>query len=309
MTQRIPLVLVAEDEPEVVGLLEVLLRREGYHVLVARTAAEAIELALGHLPDLLMLDLGLPGGSGVEVCEAVRNDAGTSDIPILIVTAEDSTESVVKVLERGANDYVTKPFDPGVLVARVHALMRTKLRYDALAERTAALAEVAFVDELTGLYNRRRMLERLEEEYKRARRYSYQISCLFIDLDLFKEINDAYGHQCGDEVLREVANLIRGCIRAYDVACRWGGEELVVLLPQTSAEQATTAAERIRETIEGMTSALGDRPVTVSIGVATYPETAADSEALLTAADQAMYAAKLAGRNRVCSAAALGATA
>ncbi len=300
--------LIAEDEPEVASLLEVILRREGLHVLTARTAYEATDLALAHRPDLILLDQGLPGGSGIAVCNTLRHDPSTEDIPIIFVTAEHAPQMVVQGLELGANDFISKPFDPNELAARVRAALRTKLRFDELEERSAALAEMAFVDELTGLYNRRRMLERLEEEYKRARRYKYPISCLFVDLDEFKRINDDFGHQAGDVVLREVSNLIRGCIRAYDVACRYGGEELVVLLPQTDAEQALVAAERIRTIIAGMTSALGDRPITVSVGVATYPGAANGPDALLASADAAMYAAKAAGRNRVRSAAAVPAS-
>jgi diguanylate cyclase (GGDEF)-like protein len=308
MTERIPLVLVAEDEMEVASLLEVILRREGHHVLVARSAPAATALAKAHHPDLILLDLGLPGGSGTEVCDAVRADPAMADIPILIVSAENATDSLVSGLEHGAADYIRKPFDPIELVARVRAAMRTKLRFDALQERTNALTEMAFVDELTGLYNRRRMIERLEEEYKRARRYAYPISCLFVDIDYFKSINDDFGHQAGDDVLREVSSLLRGCIRAYDVACRYGGEEFVVLLPQTDTEQALVAAERIRATVEGMTCSFGDRPVTVSIGIATYPETAQDPDSLLTRADRAMYQAKETGRNRIASASPTPAT-
>lgn len=301
--------MVAEDEPEVANLLEVIFRREGFRILMARSAIEAIDVAIRHQPDLVLLDLDLPGGHGSTVCETLRHHPATSQTQILIVTAENATESVVHGFEVGANDYIFKPFDPHQLVARVKAALRTKLQFDELNERTAALAEMAFVDELTGLYNRRRMLERLDEEFKRARRYSYPISCLFLDIDHFKQINDQHGHQAGDEVLAEIANLLRGCIRAYDVPCRYGGEELVVLLPQTSLEQAVKAGERIRETVEGMTSAFGGQAVTVSIGVACYPETASDPSSLLSTADQAMYAAKVSGRNRVCAAAPIGAPA
>ena len=301
MSESIPLILVAEDEPDIASLLEVMLRREGFHVMLARTGLDACNLARSHGPDVILLDLDLPGVHGTTVCKDLREDPATEDVPIIIVTALADKKAVAAGLDLGAVDYVTKPFDPRELIARVRSALRIKQRFDAVRARSAALAEMAFVDELTGLYNRRRMLERLQEEYNRAKRYQYPISCIFIDIDHFKAVNDTHGHAAGDEVLREVSSLVRGCIRAYDVPCRYGGEEIVVLLPQADAEQALIAAERIRSAVEGMTRDFGKISVTVSVGISSYPDTAQDAQGILEGADRAMYLAKEGGRNKVCT--------
>ncbi len=299
MSKEQPLVLIAEDDRVVSGLLERLLKRDGYQVLVAEGGARACELAVAHVPDVILLDLGLPGGDGASVCRQLRIDLRTQDIPIVVVTGDVSKASLASTLDMGADDYVTKPFDPEELVARVRAALRSKRRLDDLKIRNESLAEMAFVDELTGLYNRRRMLERLEEEHNRARRFGYPVACLFLDVDHFKQVNDTHGHGSGDELLHEVATILRGCVRIYDVACRYGGEELVVILPQTTVEQGEFVAERIRATIEAMTGTLGKIKATVSIGVSEYPRTASSAQDLVVQADAAMYQAKRAGRNQV----------
>ncbi len=299
MTQEVPLVLIAEDEPAVAQLVERLLRRDGYQVLVASAGSEAVEIAVAHNPDVILLDLGLPAGDGVSVCRSLRADPRTQDIPVVVVTGDTSKATVATTLDLGADDYITKPFEPDELIARVRAALRAKRRLDDLKVHNESLREMAFVDPLTGLYNRRRMLERLEEEHNRARRFGYPVACLFIDIDHFKQVNDTHGHGSGDELLHEVSTLVKGCVRIYDVACRYGGEEIVVVLPQTDLEQGVVVAERIRGTIEAMTGSFGKIKATVSVGVSVYPLTATNAQSLLEQADAAMYQAKHGGRNKV----------
>jgi diguanylate cyclase (GGDEF)-like protein len=225
-----------------------------------------------------------------------------------MLTAKDSVSDKVVGLESGADDYLPKPFDDNELNARIYAQLRTKSQQDELKQKNQQLEDMltrvetlAISDSLTGLFNRRRFEFILSNEFKRAVRYKSQLSCLMIDIDHFKKVNDALGHQAGDALLREISQIIQRCIRDVDTIARWGGEEFVVLGPNTSTEHAKLAAARILNAVsQQVFTEFEGIKITVSIGIAGLPNPGIDTpEKLLNAADIALYEAKKNGRNRM----------
>ncbi|MBI4699299.1 MAG: diguanylate cyclase, partial [Nitrospirae bacterium] len=210
-------------------------------------------------------------------------------------------------LEAGADDYMPKPFSEIELNARIYACLRTKALQDELRQKNRELERLlerveflAMTDSLTELYNRRHFETVLEKEFQRTLRYKSPLSCLMLDIDNFKQINDEYSHQAGDSVLQEIARLIKSSFREIDIVARWGGEEFTILLPQTDRPGALKCASRLLEEISGHKfSRLAERKVTVSIGVATSPDPSIENgEQLVNVSDLAMYEAKRKGRNR-----------
>ncbi len=257
--------------------------------------------------DLVVLDLILPDMNGNEVCRWLKLNQDTRGIPIIMLTAQGSTTDKVTSLTAGADDHLTKPFNESELGARIYACLRTKALQDELRDKNRQLEEVlsrveilAVTDPLTQLYNRRHFETLIENEFATTARYKSPASCLMIDVDFFKQVNDQYGHRAGDTVLKEIAQIIKSCLRKVDTVARWGGEEFVVLLPRTKKEDALIAAERILKAISGHSFADINKQVTVSIGIASMPDPSIDSsEKLVDASDAAMYEAKGSGRNRI----------
>lgn len=275
------------------------------HLLIRnRLAAEAIELhsaesgpaglALVHelRPDLVLLDVELGAVSGFDVCRQLKADPATSGIPVVFLTGSSSTQLKIQGLELGAVDYITKPFDPAELRARVRAALRFKYLMDLLGRK-------AQIDGLTGLWNRAYFEHRLAEEQSLARRTGDPLSCVLADVDHFKSVNDRFGHPFGDEMLRHVAGVLNEVTRTEDSVCRYGGEEFILLLPNTNAAGAFRLAERIRSELQTRVLRHGETsvPVTLSLGVAENGTT--DSPSIVQRADAALYAAKQGGRNRV----------
>jgi two-component system, cell cycle response regulator len=295
-------VLIIDDDPMNLLIYARALSRRGYDV-VAVESAEAARVELEkQIPDIILLDIFMPKTSGFEMLAEIRKGHRTSSIPVILISALSDTNHIVEGLERGANDYVTKPVIVPVLTARMEALLRANALVKHLEVQTELLAKLAAFDDLTGIYNRRSLFHALETELARSARYSRSVSVLMIDIDRFKRVNDVYGHAFGDAVLRQVAETVVGSLRTIDVVCRYGGEEFCVILPETSGAGARRAAERVRLAIMGHTFALGDQrlDVTVSIGVATWaPEVAGRHPDLLLDADRALYEAKQLGRNQV----------
>ncbi len=296
-----PLILLADDEPDNLKLLQTMIRREGYDFLIATNGVEAIQKAEHHLPDCILLDIKMPLVTGHQVCEALQADEATKYIPVIFLSGMNADEEIIQALDSGAQDYIQKPFNPKIVMARVRVALRMKAFQEELRQKHQILEVKANTDELTGLHNRRLLFERLREEHNRAARFGYGLTVLMVDVDHFKEINDTMGHAVGDRVLSEVASIIKFNTRIYDVLCRYGGDEFTLILPQTDRDQGLVVAERIRYSIE-----LGNYPengvrfgITASIGLSSFPEDGDDSDVLLQAADLALYHAKQAGRNQV----------
>lgn len=301
-------ILLVEDSETQAKTTRSFLEKSGYEVLWAENGMAAFKLAKTRRVDLVLLDRVLPDMDGNEVCRWLKLDQDTKVIPIIMLTIKDSATDKVTGLESGADDYLPKPYNEIELNARIYAALRTKTLQDELRTKNRQLEDMltrvetlAITDPLTGLFNRRRFETILELEYRKTVRYQTPLSCLMIDIDHFKSVNDTFGHQRGDMVLKEVALIIQRSIREVDTAARWGGEEFTVLVPTISRESAVQPAKRILRSIsEHAFPDLGGRSVTVSIGIADMPNVRIDSAAqLVQLADLAMYEAKKKGRNRI----------
>jgi diguanylate cyclase (GGDEF)-like protein len=287
-------VLVIDDSILIHELIEARLRSEGLLFVRAFDSTEGFALAVARRPDLVLLDLDLPGTTGLDLCRRLKSDPATIHIPVVFLTSASDPAIKSAALDLGAIDYVTKPFDPVELRARIRAALRTKRYQDLLSTR-------AQVDGLTGLWNRSYFDARVREEVTAAIRYRRPLALAMVDVDHFMNLNDAYGHPFGDLVLQRIGAALTVVVRTSDVVCRYGGEELVVIMRETAGDAAFRAAERMCEGIAAIRVVHKGQPVSVtaSVGVASSDEVKPLShEALLRAADQALYRAKSDGRNR-----------
>ncbi|WVT74503.1 PleD family two-component system response regulator [Sinorhizobium chiapasense] len=258
--------------------------------------------------DLVIVNANFDDYDPLRLCSQLRSLERTRFIPILLIAEQGSDEMVVRALDLGVTDYLMRPVDPNELIARSMTQIRRKHCNDRLRASVQQTIELAVTDGLTGLHNRRYFDTHLKLLMDRAAARGRPLSICMTDIDRFKQVNDTYGHDAGDEVLREFANRIRTTVRGADLACRFGGEEFVVVMPDTSAEMAAGVAERLRMIIESLPfpvpQADGVLKVTASMGIATLRPDADTAEALLKRADTALYQAKNEGRNRVVAAAA-----
>ena len=296
-------ILVAEDDPVLQRMLESFLKKWGYEVALAKDGAEAWEiLEGGEAPRMAVLDWMMPGMDGVEVCRRVRKRVTQAYVYILLLTAKGEKFDVVDGLESGADDYLTKPFHPQELQARLRTGKRILDLEDHLVATQEVLLFKATHDALTGLWNHAAILDLLQRELVRAHREAAPLGVLMADLDHFKKINDTYGHLAGDEVLQEAARRLTGAVRVYDAVGRYGGEEFLIVLPGCDSTTTRDRAEHLRATVSGHPVEIVESAIaaTLSIGaVSTGEWRAADAKALLRVADDALYRAKAAGRNRV----------
>jgi diguanylate cyclase (GGDEF)-like protein len=302
-------ILIVDDHEDNVELLRARLESWGFETLSAKDGAEALATIESALPDLVLLDVMMPKVDGMEVARRVKSNPNLPFIPIIMQTALDSTENKVEGLEAGADDYITKPIDFPELKARVNSMLRIKRLQEEVEERERELMEVnerlkhmSQTDALTGLENRRHIETRLAEMFEHAKRLTEPFSCVMVDLDKFKSVNDEFGHQAGDAVLRQLAKILKQEVREIDHAGRYGGEEFILLLTGTVLDAAVTFAERVRKAIEGHTFSFegGSIQRTASFGVAGWPHPKISScDGLVKAADDALYVAKETGRNRV----------
>ena len=252
--------------------------------------------------DVVCCDLNMPRMDGYQFLRMARANPALMNIPIVMLTAESDVSEVVKAFELGANDFISKPFIPSILRVRLQNMLHIKHLQDLLKAQRGMMEEIATRDPLTGLSNRRSFRLSLEDELSRAVRYGDPLSLLLADLDHFKEVNDTYGHPCGDAVLRETAGILLDVMRKVDLVARYGGEEFVVIMPHTDLDGALKAAERVRAAIEGhhYEGLPGAGAQTISIGVSTlYENVDTDMDGLVQMADTALYRAKSGGRNRV----------
>jgi diguanylate cyclase (GGDEF)-like protein len=298
--------LIVDDEPTNIQALARLMSEE-YRVLVATNGEQALEILSGEdLPDLVLLDVKIPDIDGFEVCRRIKSDLRTSSISVIFVTALDSTGHEEAGFALGAVDYVSKPFHPVLVRARVRTHMRLK-------QKTDLLEKLAMLDGLTDMPNRRYMQEQLERECRRCSREHLPVSLVFMDIDDFKPFNDNYGHGAGDDCLRRVARALESAVRRPgDVVARYGGEEFVAILPSTDGPGAFDVAEQFRTSVQTLSipheHSTAAPVVTLSLGVATAQTDSSDAAPcdpaqLLKRADEALYQAKEAGKNRVLRAA------
>lgn len=301
--------LLIEDSPTQGEQISAQLRDLGYEVTWAQSGMSGVKMARQTSPDLVILDVILDDLDGFAVCRWLKMHSETRETPVIMLTARGDIKDRVEGLNIGADDYLAKPVVPDELEARIFAALRTRNSQRELRQRNTELESMlhhveamAITDPLTGLFNRRRLDDVLRREWAVTQRYKNSLSCIMIDIDHFKKINDQYGHAAGDDVLKQVATLVRSRLREVDLAARFGGEEFVILLPQTDKEGALILAERLRSTIcEKPIPANGkDLTVTASFGVSANRDVVeGDPEDLLRGADIALYHAKNDGRNRV----------
>lgn len=295
-------ILIIDDSRVIIHVAQDFLNRNSHEVLAAQDGPQGLALARSHHPDLILLDLVLPQMDGYEVCQKLKEDRETSQIPVIMLTSKTEPGDKVRGLQMGAVDYVTKPFDEAELLARVNIHLRLRELYEALEEKNRQLQELANRDGLTGLYNHRYFHEQLNHDFLRAKRYYESLSCVLFDIDFFKRCNDTYGHKIGDYVLKTVGGLIQGVIRDSDMAARYGGEEFAVILYHTAMDGARQAAERIRLIVKDCEFHKEDQlfHISISAGVSSVPHiNITDPTKMIECADQALYVAKQQGRDRI----------
>lgn len=315
-------VLLADDDPESRAETASILTSEGYDVYTASDAQEAKHLLLEKGADILLTDWHMPGMSGLQLCRAVRATEAIDFLYIIVFTGRVGHGSLVKALDAGANDFLTKPVNHDELLARLRNAMRIiSLQADlakrnrevllanarmAIASRDLAdanqrLRVLATTDDLTGFLNRREAMARLEKYWASVERNPAPLSVILLDIDRFKRFNDTYGHAVGDLVLREMTKALRKTSRSSDELCRLGGEEFLIVCPNTPEEAAAIAAERFRAAVESLELHHDDQTlaVTISLGVAEKTPAMTGPDDVISAADEALYVAKESGRNCV----------
>jgi len=310
-------ILIADDVRESLGRLRGMLTGDGHEVRTASDGQECLHSVAERAPDVIILATALPEPSGGEVCRLLRADEATAEIPILMISASEGVDEIIRCLEMGAFDCLTEPINQRILLARVRSALSVKEAQDEKDRLLAKLEEsyllleavtenlerVSLEDRLTGVGNRRSMETELDRSRARAQRYQRPYAVVLVDIDFFKKYNDHYGHQAGDEVLKQVAAALGDDLRETDGVYRYGGEEFLVLLPETEAARAEEVAERLRQRVEtlGIPHCMTEAGcVSVSLGIGC--ETAeADEPAqwddVVRCADAALYRAKSAGRN------------
>ncbi|MFZ0450095.1 MAG: diguanylate cyclase [Desulfatiglandaceae bacterium] len=299
-------ILVAEDNPVSRKLLEKTLTKAGYEVSTARDGQEALGLFDERFFPIVLTDWMMPEMSGPELCRAIRGKSGNGYVFMILLTAKDSKEDIVEGLEAGADDYLTKPFNRAELMARLKTATRILELERSLKKANEEIKALSITDPLTGCYNRGYLNEKLPQEIKRVRRYGRALSVILCDIDHFKKVNDTYGHQAGDTVLKAFADCLLDSVReGIDWVDRYGGEEFLVVLPETPFEGANLVAERLRTAVAGeeIETSEGVLQITASFGVseidADTPDSLISPEALVKAADDNLYQAKEEGRNTV----------
>jgi diguanylate cyclase (GGDEF)-like protein len=310
-------IIVVDDDRAMRELLRRQLVQAGYDVVAYDDGRAALQLIAGLGSGIILADWSMPGMDGLELCRAVRELEALQtlrSVYFILLTAHGSKDHVIEGLGAGANDYLTKPYHSGELLARIHVgarflrlqdeLLQRTLEYHKanaqLAVLTQKLEKLANTDALTGLANRRRLFARLGETWELSTRRNYPLSCIMLDLDRFKGINDTHGHDAGDRVLCDAAEIVRSAAARPELCARFGGEEFVVLCPGAPAGEAVVLAETIRQAVAAHVAVYNGTQVgvTISCGVAERTAGMADADALLRQADTALYAAKERGRNR-----------
>lgn len=290
-------VLIVDDDPAVVLILNKMLGSE-FDVRFALSGRDALRLVQESQPDLVLLDIDMPEMSGIEVCRHLRAEPTFEATPVIFITSHNDADSEVEALNAGGSDFIAKPLNQVVVVARIRLHLKLKLQHDVLND-------FVYIDGLTGVGNRRKLDEALDAEWRHCRRSGLPLALMMIDIDHFKLYNDHYGHGQGDQCLQAVAQAIRGGFnRPHDVVARYGGEEFACLMPETDLHAALGKAAATLEAIQSLHLPHAVSPiapeVSVSIGVAVLIPNGPHFEILMEEADRALYDAKHEGRNRVC---------
>ncbi len=295
-------VLVVDDSALIRAILVDSLYEQGYDVVEAEDGTEALEVCAVDPPDVLLLDVVMPGLSGLEVLDRLQAHPDLLHVPVVCLTGRSDVHDIVEAMQRGAHDYLRKPFETSELLARLSSALRVKRLSDELRARNAELERVSRTDGLTGLLNRRAVEEVLHAQLAHAARHRLPLSVLMIDLDEFKRVNDTHGHAAGDQVIVEVSARLRAGLREADVVGRWGGEEFLAVLPLTDPDAALALASRLCAEVAATPVVLQGGvalPVGVSIGSCGDLR---DEDLLLRRADEALYRAKATGRGRAVAA-------
>lgn len=307
MTEAKARILIVEDSKPQADAAISYLKSLGYIVHWAPDGKTALKILTTEVIDVTLLDLELPDMHGTKILRWIKKNEATKRVCVIIVSAKDSLGEKVMGLEAGAVDYLLKPYNEVELQARIRSCLKTQALQDELEQKNLRLHELvdevkklAITDPLTGLYNRRHMNKILNREFQRVKRYDKELSCLMVDVDHFKSVNDTFGHAAGDDVLMGIAEAFRKTLRTVDIICRWGGEEFVILMPETSLEKAKEAAHRLLEAVSCAHIKPIDKTITISIGVSNTRVTEIDAaDAIISRADEALLEAKRNGRNRM----------
>lgn len=293
--------LIVDDDPDSLEIISEALRWEGYQISTAENGPDALSSLQTHSPDLVILDVNMPGMNGIETLKDLRQRENY--VSVMFISGNSSTEAVIDGLDAGADDYIAKPFDPLELLARVRTQLRIKDLNDQLRAANEKLKELVDIDDLTGLYNMRSVYQRLEYELERGRRFGRQVCVVMMDMDFFKSVNDGHDHLFGSFVLSEVGRIIKKNIRNIDIGARYGGDEFLLVLTEVNKEGALVFCERLRKSISTYLFKSGEDEIhlTASIGFAitSREDKSTDARSLVRSADNALYEAKRAGRNCV----------
>ncbi len=294
-------ILLIDDDEDNLKIVRKLLEKEGYKVEVASSGEMGVRAMDTYCPDLILLDVNMPGLDGLETIEILKRKENTA--AVVFVTANTTTEDVIKGLDAGALDYISKPFSGMELLARVRAQLRVKKLQDELRDANHKLQGLVEIDDLTGLFNMRSVYGKMDQEIERARRYGHGVAAIMLDMDHFKGVNDNHDHLFGSYVLSEVGHLIKRNIRTHDFAARYGGDEFLICLSQTTLEGARYFCERLRATLEDylFKNDQDEIRLTASMGCAIIVNgrSLMDGRSLVRHADHCLYKAKEEGRNRV----------
>lgn len=288
-------ILVVDDVPDNIKLLTYELSDQGHDIFMADNGPRALELARSEAPDVILLDIMMPGMDGLEVLRTLKSQAETRLIPVILVSAKDLDEDVIHGLDTGAQDYVTKPFSTRIVLARVRSAVRIKRMTDLLREK-------ARVDELTGLFNQAYFEDWMKQSSERVRRYGSELSLIMLRPNNLGEVNERYGHELGDKALRTVARLVEKAARKVDIVCRFDGAELALVLPDLGSSEAVTLAHRLAQRVAETPVTFGDGEeiqLTASFGVASAAESGTEEEGLVEGASFALYQALEAGAGKV----------
>jgi len=304
-------ILVVDDQPANLKVLLSFLKDHRFQIRIAEDGERTLQVLENFQPDIILLDVMMPGMDGFETCRRIKENKQTANIPVIFMTALDNVEDKISGFEAGGVDYITKPFQQIEVLTRINTHVRLRRKelelekaLDEVIRQQKLFKKLSITDDLTGLYNRRHLNNILGQEFQRSKRHHNDLSCLMLDLDHFKQVNDTYGHDFGDVVLRDFASTLKEFIRSSDYAFRFGGEEFLLVLPETDIQGAMQVGEKIRLCMSNkiITDDTISTTVKVSVGAASvHHNRPASKDDLIVLADKALYTAKMTGRNRVCA--------